>query len=288
MNSNLYCLFTSDLHGNKAKYEKLFSYIEKSPPDAVFLGGDLSASIRDIKENTAEDNLFSSFIMGNLIHLKNQLKDIYPDIFIILGNDDSQLLENEVCKIEKHHLWRYIHQRNINWKGFNLYGYTYIPPSPFLFKDWEKYDVSRYTDPGCVAPEEGLCSRKDSYEERKFSTIKKDLENFAEKNTLKNLILLFHSPPYNTLLDRGDLDGKFFDHVPLDLHIGSIAIYDFLEKYQPLISLHGHIHESTRLTGSWKDKIGTTFCFNAAHDGLELSMISFNPANPGSAVRILI
>jgi len=30
-----------------------------------------------------------------------------------------------------------------------------VPPTPFLLKDWEKYDVSAYVDPGCVSPEEG-------------------------------------------------------------------------------------------------------------------------------------
>ncbi|MDC7125588.1 MAG: hypothetical protein PQJ46_08465 [Spirochaetales bacterium] len=29
------------------------------------------------------------------------------------------------------------------------------PTSTYLLKDWERYDVSRYTDIGCVSLEEG-------------------------------------------------------------------------------------------------------------------------------------
>lgn len=288
MKRNLKCIFTSDLHGNRNKYEKLFSYIEKTPPDILFLGGDLSSKVSDIKENTDKDCLFSYFIYNKLKYLKNLLKDKYPDIFIILGNDDSLLLEDVVLSIEKSGLWRYIHNKYLSWKGHNYFGYSFIPPTPFLFKDWEKYDISRYCDPGCIPPEDGITSTHSSIEQRRLSTIKEDLDTLAAEHKINKTIILFHSPPYNTLLDRGDMDDKFIDHVPLDVHLGSIAIYNFIEKHQPLLTMHGHIHESTRLTGSWKDTIGRTSCFNGSHDGPELSLITFNPDDAGSAVRKLI
>ena len=43
------------------------------------------------------------------------------------------------------------------------------------------------------------------------------------------------------------------------------------------IRLHGHVHESARITSEWKDKLEQTNCFNASHDGEELAMIIFNP-----------
>lgn len=288
MNRKLKCLFASDLHGNRLKYEKLFSYIEKSPPNLLLLGGDLSTRVMSITESADRDSLFSSFIHNKLKSLKNILGDSYPDIFVILGNDDSRLLEEVVLGIEKSGLWKYIHNKYFVWEGYNIFGYSFVPPTPFLFKDWEKYDISRFTDPGCIPPDEGIFSTDIDREERKFSTIKEDLDTLADDNSMDNTILLFHSPPYNTLLDRGDMDGKIFDHTPLDIHLGSMAIYNFIKKYQPLITMHGHIHESTRLTGSWQDKIGRTNCFNGSHDGSELSLIIFNPADPASAERELI
>ena len=105
---------------------------------------------------------------------------------------------------------------------------------------------------------------------------------------LEKSIFLFHTPPYKTNLDRAALDGKMIDYVPLDVHVGSIAVKYFIEKQQPLVTLHGHIHESARITGCWKDKIGRTYCFSAAHDGPELALVSFDLENPAAAIRELI
>ena len=91
-----------------------------------------------------------------------------------------------------------------------------------------------------------------------------------------------------TNLDRAALDGKTVDYVPLDPYIGSIAIKRFIEKQQPLLTLHGHVHESPRLTGNWRDQIGRTVCLSAAHDGQELALIRFTLENVGNAERVLI
>ena len=101
-------------------------------------------------------------------------------------------------------------------------------------------------------------------------------------------IFLFHSPPYRTNLDVAPLAGKSIDNVPLDVNVGSIAMKQFIEKKQPLITLHGHIHESSTITGSWKDKIGETFCFSAAYEGSELALVRFNPEEPEKAERELV
>ena len=130
-----------------------------------------------------------------------------------------------------------------------------MPPTPFRLKDWERYDVSRFVDPGCIPPTEGVRTM-DTGEDIEYCTIMQDLQELAGDDDLENAIFLFHSPPYQTMLDRAALDGMMVDHVPLDLHVGSIAIRRFIEERQPLITLHGHIHESTRLTGSWREQIG--------------------------------
>jgi Icc-related predicted phosphoesterase len=62
----------------------------------------------------------------------------------------------------------------------------------------------------------------------------------------------------------------------MDVHVGSIAIRRFIEDRQPLVTLHGHVHDSARLTGSWKDRLGRTFMFSAAHHGTELALVSFD------------
>lgn len=101
MKQELKCLFTSDLHGNESKYDRLFRYIEVSPPDALFLGGDLTRSIMNIGGVNHGNNFFSNYIQHNLQNLKDILKELYPEIYIILGNDDSRIYEEEAINIER-------------------------------------------------------------------------------------------------------------------------------------------------------------------------------------------
>jgi Icc-related predicted phosphoesterase len=61
----------------------------------------------------------------------------------------------------------------------------------------------------------------------------------------------------------------------------------FIEARQPLLTLHGHVHESARLTGSWRDRIGRTHLFSAAHDGPELALVRFDLENLEAAWREL-
>jgi uncharacterized protein len=281
--------FVSDLHGSLSRYEKLFNSILIDKPGMVFIGGDILPSYTHRLASSNEfDDFINEYLLKNLISLKERMKSEYPEIFIILGNDDLKAEEEKLIRATESKIINYINCKKIEEKGVKYFGYSYVPPTPFLLKDWEKYDVSRYIDPGCVSPEEGFRSENVEESEIKYSTIKNDLEKLVKDEDLSNAIFLFHSPPYKTNLDRLANDGKFVDYVPLDNHAGSIAIKKFIEGKQPLLTLHGHIHESTRLTGNWKEKIGKTCCFGAAHDGPELSLIKFDIQNLRKAIRILI
>ena len=74
----------------------------------------------------------------------------------------------------------------------------------------------------------------------------------------------------------------------MDVNVGSIAIRRFIEERQPLLTMHGHIHESARLSGSWKDQIGRTTMLSAAHDGPELAVVKFTLEDPEKASRELL
>ena len=76
------------------------------------------------------------------------------------------------------------------------------------------------------------------------------------------MIFNLHCPPYNTQLDRApEIDGSL--KVVLDggqpriISVGSNAVRAIIEQYQPVLSLHGHIHESKAVA-----KIGRTTCVN--------------------------
>lgn len=282
--------FATDLHGKIDRYNKLFSRILSEEPEAVFLGGDLLPSGLYVltSNETVVDDFIKDFLIFEFLKLKKNMGSKYPQIFLILGNDDSKINEKDFIDGQQSGVWNYIHNKKTKFKDFNIYGYSYVPPTPFQLKDWEKYDVSCFTDPGCVSPEEGWHSIKVKQHELRYSTIEKDLDKLVGDSHLDNSIFLFHSPPYQTKLDRADLDGKMVDHVPLDVNVGSIAIRRFIESKQPTITLHGHVHESTRLTGTWKDRIGKTQLFSAAHDGPQLSLVRFNKHRPEKSTREII
>jgi Icc-related predicted phosphoesterase len=284
------CLFSSDLHGREKRYQKLFQAIEEEKPAAVFLGGDLfpsglaaMANVKSVYDDFLEDVMASGFS-----RLLGTLGSRYPAVFLILGNDDGRFEESRVEEYEQDSLWSYVHNKRVSWREYTIYGYAYVPPTPFLLKDWERYDVSTYADPGCISPEEGWHSVPVPGGILKRATIQDDLQQLTDTHDLSRAIFLFHTPPYQTGLDRAALDGKKIDHVEVDVHVGSIAVRRFIESRQPLLTLHGHIHESARITGTWKERIGQTYAFSAAHSGEELALIKFDLQNLDAATRELL
>jgi Icc-related predicted phosphoesterase len=86
---------------------------------------------------------------------------------------------------------------------------------------------------------------------------------FQRAGDAKGLLCDIHAPPYNTTLDlapkldkelrpKRNLFGQ-----PVMEHVGSRAVRRALQEFQPLLSLHGHIHESP---GSYR--LGRTLCLN--------------------------
>jgi uncharacterized protein len=287
---NRTCFFVSDLHGATDRYEKLFRAMENERPAVVFLGGDLLPSFlaaRRSRDGSVED-FIHDFLRPGLRGVQESLGREYPALFLILGNDDLRVEETSIEAGGSGGLWQYVHDRRVRLGEFTLYGYSFVPPTPFSLKDWERYDVSQYVDPGCTHPTEGRHSVSVTERELKYATIREDLEKLAGNDDLGKSVFLFHTPPHDTCLDRAALDGKMIEHVPLDVHVGSIAVRRFIEARQPYLTLHGHVHESARLTGSWKQFIGKTLSISAAHDGPELCLVRFSLEHLESATRELI
>lgn len=79
---------------------------------------------------------------------------------------------------------------------------------------------------------------------------------------LKKCIFNVHVPPYDTLLDLcpkldENLQVVYEMGNPVQMHAGSTAVREAIERYQPMLGLHGHIHE-----GRGNIKIGETVCIN--------------------------
>ena len=80
------------------------------------------------------------------------------------------------------------------------------------------------------------------------------------------VVVNFHCPPYGTGLDfAAELDSELRPVIrggrPSIIPVGSKAVRDVIKKYQPVVGLHGHIHESRAA-----QKIGSTMCLNPGSD----------------------
>lgn len=74
----------------------------------------------------------------------------------------------------------------------------------------------------------------------------------------ERLVFNLHCPPHNTVLDEAPVLNDDMSVVSrMQNHVGSTAVRDAIERVQPVLSLHGHIHE-----GRGAQRIGRTLAIN--------------------------
>jgi uncharacterized protein len=102
----------------------------------------------------------------------------------------------------------------------------------------------------------------DTYREEDEPQLAERIERMASQVTAppERTIFSLHCPPYGTGLDdapelTAEMDLKNAGHSLKP--VGSTAVRDAIERYQPALSLHGHIHEC-RAT----KRLGRTLCVN--------------------------
>jgi Icc-related predicted phosphoesterase len=79
-------------------------------------------------------------------------------------------------------------------------------------------------------------------------------------------IFNLHVPPYDSGLDTAaeinpDLTVVYKNGQPHEIPVGSTAVHQIIEEYQPLVALHGHIHESRG-----EATIGRTLAINSGSE----------------------
>lgn len=96
------------------------------------------------------------------------------------------------------------------------------------------------------------------------------LDSIAEEvPDMSRAIVGVHAPPAGVGLATlgGILSGK---------DVGSQALHDWIRRRQPLLTLHGHIHESPDISGMHTANIGRTVCHQPgqrAPQALTLSIV---------------
>lgn len=277
-------IFATDIHGSYRSYRRLFSIALRRNIETIIIGGDFApkkfafifrngvfaTQFTTIngwlkhKVNFVEEGYFP-IKLGRYVKESDVLNVIEPfrndfrllqleatrnlfskligkfagkfDIFMMPGNDD---VKETTAMIESVKSLHQIHGKCVQVDDVTIAGYSYVPPTPFRLKDWEK-------------PEESIL---------------KDLDRLA-KDFGDEVILSIHAPPYGTGLDI----------IKENEHIGSKSVRKFIEKEQPFLTLHGHIHESSGISNLVMSKIGSTFAFNPGDSEYKLKALVIDSEN---------
>ncbi|MFC1623560.1 metallophosphoesterase [Patescibacteria group bacterium] len=293
-------IFTSDIHGNEIQYKKLVDFVVKEKPDFVIIGGDIAPK-KFYQENFIEGQ--RSFFKNKLPELLNPIKKELPNckIFLMMGNDDA-MSNMDVLEENDGKLFYLIHNKRLKLSDeLDLVGYGYVPITPFGIKDWEKYDfsntpekfkydyeirkLSNYRLNAKKSSSEGWVPFEFTPKIEKENSIQKDLESEVFVKNTNRTIYVIHCPPNGTSLDM-----VLSYEAGKKSHVGSFAVRDFIEKYQPFLTLHGHIHETVDVSGKYQDKIGETLCMSSGNHntGDNLMLLIFNTQNPSEAKRLKI
>lgn len=265
MARDLKLLFVTDIHGSTIVFKKTLNLAKTISPDYLVFGGDLvgkgvvplykegdryyytdgsSFGQEDVEQ--IQKNGYYIYLLDNKKELENLtradierifvknvedqisawfelIKQRIPNTNIIwnFGNDDPIFLE-EVFKKHETEV-RGVVELDNSGSPLLIINCSYTNETP--------YESFR------IVPNYLLYNKAEE-------KIKKALERS------QNLIFNFHASPYNTKIDIAFIKGKWE-------HVGSRSVRELIEKYKPLLGLHGHIHES-----SDKDKIGNTIVVN--------------------------
>lgn len=181
------------------------------------------------------DKIFQELMLKRIqdwiVQASTKLKGTSSKVFITGGNDDLPAIENF---LKPEPPLTYCESRVINVSSDHEMissGYANLTP-------WK-------------------CPRDITEDE-----LEKKLEAMASQiSNHKMSIFNFHVPPINTCLDECPKVDQTADPPKVIAGEmtagGSVAVRKIIEKYQPLITLHGHIHESRGA-----EKIGRSLCLN--------------------------
>jgi hypothetical protein len=175
------------------------------------------------------------------------------------GNDDifeiDDIIEQSPCV-------RFGEARMLDLDGFQLVSMGWTNPTP-----WNTFRE---------APEAELARRIDQVA--------------GEITDMGRAIFNFHAPPYGTGLD----EAPALDENLRPMHggavmkpVGSTSVRDAIRKYQPMLSVHGHIHESRGVK-----RMGRTLAINPGSvygDGvLQGAVLELNPKKGKVAKYLLV
>lgn len=287
-------LYTSDMHGNEAQFRALVDYALQVKPEVVIIGGELPPkggfTITD-DYPSMQRKFLGDKLPKLLILIRTQLPQ--TPIYLMPGNDDCEV-NDDVLNSHPDLFTNIDRKKLVLPSGLEIVGYSAVPITPFGIKDREKFDLTDV--PANLASEykarqektynlRGLRSTPQFGWERvlftesdRTNSIQHDLKSKLFTENSQNTIYVFHTPANNTSLDITEDNA----------HVGSFAVREFIERYQPHLTLHGHIHETVDMSGNYKEQIGKSLGMSAGNhnEDSKLAVLVFDAKNPKISERI--
>lgn len=279
--------FTTDVHGSERCFRKFVNAAKFYDVQAIILGGDITgkAIIPIVKEaggmyNVTVTNHLRKISEDELDALKKEIR--FNGYYPYVTNPD-ELAEIEKDPEGKNKLFRSAIKESLEgWfalaeerlKPLNIKIYVSPGNDDDPIVD-EVLKSSNYV----INPEERVVEIAPGIEMMSFGfsnptpwdsprelpeeEMKKRLTSLADKMSYSGIsIFNLHVPPFDTPIDQAPkLDANLKPVVEggqiAMTGVGSKSIRDVIEKYQPTLGLHGHIHESAGAV-----RLGKTICVN--------------------------
>jgi len=241
-------LYVTDLHGHVMKYEKALEVAKEHNVHMIINGGDF---------NSSTGNLFETqdcFINDFLDEYFQRLGKIY--YILCPGNDDLGCydeLAEDICN--KYDNVSYLKRGALYESGYFFINFDLVPDYMFGLKDRvrreEKDNALMYTSQGLISTPDKKYKKIWNWhaECQKIPSIDEELQKLAKVINYKKAIFISHCPPAGVGLDL----------VP-NGYGGSKAIAEYILNKQPLLSLHGHFHESPNISNKIHNYINKTLC----------------------------
>lgn len=281
--------FTSDVHGSDVCFMKFLNSAKFYQANVLILGGDITGKM--IVPIVDQGNgTYAADFLGTQQTLKTpeekaalekniRNSGYYPyectTAEVEKLQADKQLVDQLFSKVMADGVKRWVGIADERLKGSNVK--VYISPGN---DDRFNIDEVLKTTNSNIYPEDQVISIDDDHEmitsgwanptpwnsprEVGEEELLKKFEAMCSKvQNMENAIFNLHVPPNNTPLDLApELDATLKPVVRGGggvsmIHVGSMATRQVIEKYKPLLGLHGHIHESRGFV-----KIGRTLCIN--------------------------
>ncbi len=256
-------LYVTDLHGHAAKYERTFTLAKESAAALVINGGDISPSGRRHED---QERFYRTFLGPHFARYQEE----GIRYLALTGNDDLGAFDgllDEICA--GYPLVTHLSRRMAQVGDHHFVGLDLVTDFPFRLKDRARRDAAGFA----FGPQfgAGVLSTRTGFREipdwpayaGTLPTIEEELGALPKPPDPARAVYVLHGPP----------SGLGLDTIRGGAGVGSAATLAFLGRVQPLLSLHGHIHESPEESGTWRAKVGRTVSLQPGQSAAGLTVV---------------